>query len=340
LFYACSAALVVVLLIALTSPGAKLSEDAAEAAFLLAVVLVALVWGRDSAIIAALASEILYNYAVVPPPFVFTVPTSGEVLFLAGLLAVGTVLGTATDRMRSTRQEIERLAASERLQKTLLNVLSHDLRTPLTAVMGVLSTLIADGKNLREEARHELRLVAYEAARQLDRLLAQIVEMTRLEAGLTEVRQEPGNLADVIGTALSHLRGPLNGRRCEVELPAALPTIRMDDVLLSHAVINILDNAIKYSPPDSPIEIKAHSTGGWVVLSVGDRGVGIPQADRGRVFEKFYRGRSTANAVEGPPGMGLGLTIAKGIVEAHGGEIRLEPREGGGTLARVRLPLS
>ncbi len=340
LFYACSAALVVMLVIALHPPSAGLGQDAAEAVFLLVVILVALVGGRGSAIIAALVSEIIYNYAVIPPPNAFTMPTSADAIFLAGLLAVAAVLGTVTDRMRSARQELERLTASNRLQKTLLSLLSHDLRTPLTAVIGVLSTLMADGKDLGEGARQELRIVAYEAARQLDRLLAQILEMTRLEAGLTQLRQEPGNIADVMGTALTQLRGALNGRRCRVELTPALPTILMDDVLLSHAFVNILDNAIKYSPPESLIEVEAHAIDGGIVISVGDRGVGVSRADLDRVFERFYRGRHASNATGSPPGVGLGLPIAKGIVEAHGGQIWLEQRDGGGTVARVRLPLS
>jgi two-component system sensor histidine kinase KdpD len=340
LLYPCSAAFVVILSIALYPPSAALGVDAAEAAFLLAVVLIALVWGRGPAIIAALASGIMYNYVFIPPPYVFTVPTFAEAFLLAGLLAVATVLGTVTDRMRIARQELERLTASDHLQKTLLSSISHDLRTPLTAVIGSLSTLIAEGRDLEEGVRRELRMIAYEGARQLDRLLAQILEMTRLEAGLTQVRQEPGNLADVVGTALTQLRGTLNGRRCQVDLAPALPTIRMDDVLLSHALVNVLDNAIKYSPPESPIEVEAHPTDGWIVISVGDRGVGIPEADLNRVFERFYRVRHASNTASTPAGFGLGLAIAKGIVEAHGGQIWLEQRDGGGTVARVRLPLS
>lgn len=339
LLYPGSAVFVIVLSIILYHPHGALGEIA-DVAFLLAVVLIALVWGRGPAVTAALASEIMYNYLYVPPPFVFTVPTFEEGFLLVGLLAVAICLGTVTDRMRAARKELQELAASDRLQKTLLSSISHDLRTPLTAIMGCLSTLLLEGQDMDEKVRHELRTIAYEATRRLDRLVSQILEMTRLEAGMTQVKREPGNLGDVVGTALTQLRGTLNGRACQVELASALPTIRMDAVLLSHALVNILDNAIKYSPPEAPIEVEAHPTDGWMVISVRDRGVGIPQAELGRVFEKFYRVQHASNAAEAPPGIGLGLAIAKGIVEAHGGQIWLEQRDGGGTVVRVRLPLS
>jgi len=339
LLYPGSAVFVIVLSIAFYHPNALMGEIA-DVTFLLAVILIALVWGRGPAITAALASEIMYNYLYVPPPFVFTVPTSEEGFLLLGLLAVAGCLGTVTDRMRAARKELQELAASDRLQRTLLSSISHDLRTPLTAIIGCLSTLLLEGQDMDEKVRHELRTIAYEAARQLDRLVAQLLEMTRLEAGMTQVKREPGNLGDVVGTALTQLRGTLNGRRCQVELPSALPTVRMDAVLLSHALVNILDNAIKYSPPEAPIEVDAHPTDGWIVISVKDRGVGIPQADLGRVFEKFYRVQHASNAAESPHGFGLGLAIAKGIVDAHGGQIWLEQREGGGTVVRVRRPLS
>jgi two-component system, OmpR family, sensor histidine kinase KdpD len=338
LIYPSSAVFVIVLSFVFYHPRPELRE-LAEVTFLLAVVLIALVWGRGAAVTAALASEIMYNYLYVPPPYVFTVPTSAEGFLLVGLLAVGLCLGTVTDRMRAARKQLQELAASDRLQKTLLNSISHDLRTPLTAIIGCLSTLLLEGQDMDEKVRHELRTIAYDAAKQLDRLVAQLLEMTRLEAGMTQVKREPGNLGDVVGAALTQLRGTLNGRRCLIDLPSTLPMIRMDAVLLSHALVNILDNAIKYSPPEAPIEVDAHPTDGWIVISVRDRGVGIPQADLGRVLEKFYRVGHASDA-ESNHGFGLGLAIAKGIVEAHGGQIWLEHRDGGGTVAKIKLPLN
>ena len=338
LSYPLSTAFIVLLAVGFHKTGIARDADVLDIPFLLAVAIVAFVSGRGPAIIAALASSIAFNYFFVPPPNAFSVPKVDEVVLLAGLLAVAVALGTLTSRVRAARDEADRLAASERLQKTLLSSISHDLRTPLTAIMGSLSTLLAEDERLTGSLRQELLTIAYDQTKVLNWLVTQILEMTRLESGVVTFHREPAHLGNVIHGTIAQSGGAVNGR-CRVDVPPGLPMVPMDSVLLSQALVNILSNAVKYSHPDTPIEIEAHREDGAVVLSVADRGIGIPAAGLTRVFEKFYRLPQPAPPAGGPAGIGLGLAIAKGIVEAHDGRIWAEQRAGGGTVIRLTLPL-
>ncbi|TMJ14613.1 MAG: PAS domain-containing sensor histidine kinase [Bacillati bacterium ANGP1] len=304
----------------------------------LIVLLIAGTWGRGPAVTAALTVSIMNNYLLVPPPNAFTLPTVRETVHLAGFLAVAVGLGTAVEGMKQAREEAKRLGASERFQKALLGSISHDLKTPLAGVIGSLSTLIEE-RALDEPARHELLTIAYRATKQLEQFVAHVLEMTRLESGDVRMQAEPSDLSGVLYDAVDHLRDVLDGRPCRVEVPPRLPAVHLDAILLPHALINVLDNAAKYSPPGTPIEITASAEGRDVVISVADRGIGIPAEHLHRVFEKFHRLRQPASTTGVIGGAGLGLPIAKGIVEAHGGAIWAEQRHGGGTIVKISLPL-
>jgi two-component system, OmpR family, sensor histidine kinase KdpD len=305
--------------------------------FVLAVEITAFTWGRGPAVTAALASAVTMDYYWIGPPYRFDPPTPPEWFLFAALLAVALSLGTLTDRMRLVRQQARDLAASERLQRALLNSISHDLRTPLTAIIGTLSTLIAEEGpvgRINATTRRDLLSIAYDRAKTLDWLVAQILDMTKLEAGVMRVQREPDSLQNLAQLALRSLGEPIDVR-CRVAIPVEIPLVPMDSVLLAPALRNIIDNAARYSPPDSQIEVDAVHSSREVVLSVADRGPGIPAADLERVFEKFYQAHGDGTG----RGIGLGLAIAKGMVEAHGGRIWAERRQGGGTVVRFALPL-
>jgi two-component system sensor histidine kinase KdpD len=159
--------------------------------------------------------------------------------------------------------------------------------------------------------------------------------MTRIESGALRVTFEPRDIQDLIGAALEQMKDRLLERQVSVDIPNDLPLVPMDFVLLVQVFANLLDNAIKYSEPDSTIEIAAQVSGAYVQVEVRDRGVGIPHEDLGRVFDKFYRVQRPDNV----SGSGLGLAICRGIVEAHGGFIGAENRPGGGTTITVSLPV-
>src|SRR5207245_10304632 len=197
-----------------------------------------------------------------------------EAVLLTGLLAIAVVVGTTIERMKRVRAEASQYAASEQLQKVLLSCISHDLKTPLTGVIGSLSTLLEE-RALGQEGREALTAIAYREAKELDRFVTQILEMTRLEAGAFRVRQEPLDVRSVIDSAADQLREAFEERPYRVELPPRLPSIYVDAILFPHALINLLDNAAKYSPPGTPIEITAGAGPTDVVISGAHRGSGI-----------------------------------------------------------------
>ncbi len=227
----------------------------------------------------------------------------------------------------------------EHFRTALFHALSHDLKTPLTVITGSLSTLLKEGDvALDEAARHELLETAYAGVERLTRMVDGLLHLAKLEANMVELRLEPYAIEEVIGAALARLGPLLDGHRCQVDLPPDFPLVSFDFALMVQVLVDVLDNAIKYSPKDSLIEVRASLTPGHFILSVSDRGIGIPPEELDRVFDKFHRLTREPNDAT-PRGAGLGLAIAKGIVEAHGGRIWAEGREGGGTIVTVSLPL-
>ena len=169
----------------------------------------------------------------------------------------------------------------------------------------------------------------------MNRLVANLLDMTRLQAGAMKAGRELCDVQDVVGVALAEVANKTQDRPVTVDILANLPLVPMDFVLISRLFINLLDNAYKYSPPGTPLEIKARINGNQVEIEVADRGLGIPPGEITRVFEKFYRVRRTGGA----SGTGLGLSICKGIVEIHDGQIWAQNRPGGGTIITVSLPM-
>ncbi|MBE0672613.1 MAG: sensor histidine kinase KdpD [Anaerolineales bacterium] len=226
------------------------------------------------------------------------------------------------------------LQSAEKLQNALLNSISHDLRTPLVAITGALSALDENHK-MDEPARNALIENARGEAERLNRLVGNLLNMTRIESGAIKLHREPGDVQDLIGTALEQLGKRAEHHQIKVNVPANFPLISMDFTLMAQVIVNLLENAIKYSPEDSLIEVAASLVDSKARLQIADRGAGIPFEDLSRVFDKFYR----VQRPESVSGTGLGLSISKGIVEAHGGQIRALNREGGGTILEVELPL-
>jgi two-component system sensor histidine kinase KdpD len=226
------------------------------------------------------------------------------------------------------------LEETDRLQQALLNSISHNLRTPLASITGVLSGLAEDSARLEQSAREDLLATAREEAERLNRFVGNLLDMTRLEARAMRIHIEPCDVQDVIGAALRQLGDQGRKRSVAIDAPASLPLVPMDFVLISQALVNVLDNAVKYSPPDAPIVVRAEVHDHDLEIVVIDRGRGIPRADLDRIFDKFYRGHQT-----GIIGNGLGLSISRGFVEAHGGRIHAESAPRGGTVIRFTLPL-
>ncbi|CAN5411079.1 sensor histidine kinase KdpD [soil metagenome] len=225
---------------------------------------------------------------------------------------------------------------TERLRNSLLSSVSHDLRTPLASIKGAASTLLDDEVFLLPAARRDLAATISEESDRLNRLLVNLLEMTRLEAGAVHVRKEWQPLEEVIGAALNRLDARLHDRPLVVQLPPDLPLVPLDGVLIEQVLINLLENALKYTPTATPIEICAKRDGDVVVVTLADHGAGLPLDGIDQIFNKFYRARPK----ETPVGSGLGLAIARGMIEAHGGRIWAENRrDGTGAVFSFTLPL-
>lgn len=243
----------------------------------------------------------------------------------------------ALERVQLSRQaeQAQILHARENLERALLNSISHDLRTPLVSITGALDALRERVHTLADQARLELLDTAWDEAERLNRFVGNLLDMTKLEAGAVRLRRELSDVEDLVGCALAAAERRLGDRKIELHVPSALPPVRLDMTLMTQVLVNLLDNAVKYTPPASPIEMSARVDGGRLIIEVADRGPGIPERDLIRVFDKFYR----LPVPEGAGGIGLGLSICKGIVEAHGGNIRAENRPGGGLKIIITLPL-
>jgi two-component system sensor histidine kinase KdpD len=234
------------------------------------------------------------------------------------------------DETQETRLRME----TERLRNSLLSSVSHDLRTPLAAITGGVNAILQNGSHLDARERQELLESVREEAERLNRLVENLLEMTRLESGALQLKREWHPLEEVIGAALHRLGKRLQGRRMSTRVPPDLPLVAIDDVLIEQVLVNLLDNALKYTPPGSPITILATATDRAVTVEVADRGPGLPAGDEHKVFEKFYRGQP------GGGGTGLGLAICEGIVRAHGGRIWAQKLPEGGTAFLFTLPIT
>jgi two-component system, OmpR family, sensor histidine kinase KdpD len=270
--------------------------------------------------------------AIVPPdPHAFDNP---EALHQLETFANQTALAIERAHLAAEAQAAEIRVETERLRNSLLSSVSHDLRTPLATIIGASSGLLEGADRLDPMTRRDLVRSIHQEASHLDRLVNGLLEMTRLESGAVTIKKEPQALDGIVGAVLKRLEGLLRDRPLHVELPADLPLVPIDALSIEQVFLNLLDNAARYSPAGSPIDVSASVAGLKLVVEVSDRGRGFVPGEEQRVFEKFYRGRAARVG-----GVGLGLAICRAIVEAHGGAITAENRPGGGATVRFTLPL-
>ena len=254
------------------------------------------------------------------------------------LIAVEDQVAVAVERLTLAADlQATRLAAeSEKLRSALLNSVSHDLRTPLVSVIGALTGLADDDANLSTADRRDLTATALEEARRLNRFVQNLLDMTRLGYGALVLRRTPVDLRELIGQVRADLARLIADHPIEMDIPRDLPALDADAVLIGQAMVNIVENATKYAPPQSPIRIAGRAVNGFVFIAVSDQGPGIPPEDAERVFDLFYRVRHGDGQ---PAGTGLGLSIVRGLIEAHGGTVRALPGANGhGTTIELMVP--
>lgn len=244
-------------------------------------------------------------------------------------------LALALERLQLSGQaESARMAsAAERLRNTLLASISHDLRTPLATLIGSASVL-ARAEQIDDSTRRELAFHITEEAERMSELIGKVLDMARLEAGEVALRPEWVLLEEVVGACLAALRHRLGQHEITTEIPPDLGLVKLDPILIERVLANLLENAIKYTPADSRIRIRAKRHHDEIAVQIADNGPGLPTGSEDRVFDKFYRG----NPESASPGVGLGLAICRAIIEAHKGHIKAERVNGGGTAFTFVLP--
>ncbi len=329
--------------------------------YLLAVLLVSTYWGLWLGVATALLSAAAFNFFHLPPTGRFTIAHSENWValgvFLVTALVVSTLAGAARaraeeaerrreetdramaemealtrerDRMREEAVEAEALRRSDEMKTALLRAVSHDLRTPLTSMIAAGSAL--GSANLTEAERAELSEAVVAEGDRLSRLVENLLDISRLEGGEAEPRQEQIDMGEVLEAA----RDSLGEERDEVRLVLGddLPTLEADAVQLERAFANIMENGVRHGGGRS-VQARCRLVGSNLVVRVVDQGVGIPEPERKRIFEPFYR---AGNGAVAHVGSGLGLAIAKGFVEANGGEIAVESMPGQGSSFVVSFP--
>lgn len=242
-------------------------------------------------------------------------------------------------RLRDENMRVEVLQRTDELRAALLSSVSHDLRTPLSSIKAAASSLLQEDVQWSEEARRSFAFAIERESDRLNRLVENLLDMSRIEGGALQPEKEWYPINELIHDVLGRLRPELQGREVTVGLLDSLPPVELDYMEIDQVLTNIIENAASYSPTGSPIEIDARVEDDQMVVSVADRGPGIPSVDLERIFDKFYRIKNIQTKSPHAPGSGLGLAVSRGMVEAHGGRIWAENREGGGAIFRFTLPV-
>lgn len=301
--------------------------------YLLGVVVVSMRYGRIPSLVVAVLSVLSFDFFFIAPYYTFAVNDVGHVLTFGVMFLVALVINTLTQRLRDQAEHTRNAQLqieSEQLRNALLSSISHDLRTPLAVVTGAATTLLDE--KVSSEVRRELTETIVNEAERLNRRVQNLLDMTRVQAGALPLRKQWQPLEEVVGSALRAGDSLIRDREVRVAIDRA-PLVPLDAALIEQVILNLLENAARYAPPRTPIDIEVVSRTDEVEVTVADRGHGVAEADRARIFEKFQRARDEKG------GTGLGLAICAGIVGAHGGRIWVDDREGGGAAFRFTLPI-
>jgi K+-sensing histidine kinase KdpD len=350
---------------------AHINSTTVGLALLLTVLFAAIAFGSKPALLASVLAMLCFNFFFLPPYHTFTIADPQNWIALAAFfitaLAVGQLSARAKRRAEEAEagkteinrlyeelreafdraSEAEAIKRSEQLKSALLDAVTHDIRTPLTSIKASATLLLEDREEaevaakLTPEEQHAMLEVITHGADRLDHFVEGIVDLARIEAGDISLHRKWRSVDDLIDAALAQAEPLTRRHKIEVIVPNELPVIRVDGRAVTEVIYALLDNACKYAPPQTQIRISALRKADEVIeISVEDQGPGIPLDQRQRVFERFYRVPDNGVPSGRSGGIGMGLAIAKGIVEAHGGRIWIEnAKSGGGTRVVFTVPV-
>jgi two-component system sensor histidine kinase KdpD len=306
--------------------------------FLLGVLLAGMVLSRGPVLLVAALSALSWNFLFIPPLFTLHIAKIEDALTFAAYFIIAITVGGLTAQLKAREHlaaQVQVAQESERLRKTLLDCVSHELKTPLAAIAAASQELSRLTENIQDprifkELADEIR----NGSHRLNRVVNNLLDMNRLGSGVIRPNREWCDVRELLQSAVDTEHESLNGRDIRLDVQDEIPLALVDHALIEQAVAKLLSNAGSHTAPNLPIEIDAEYTNENLVISVSDRGPGIPPEATERLFEKFYRGDDRKTG-----GLGLGLSIARGLIEAHGGTLTVENRDGGGARFVIRLPV-
>jgi two-component system sensor histidine kinase KdpD len=364
---------VFVLTLVLKLLGNHINAATVSLALLLNVLFIATRWGSLPALLASILAMLCFNFFFLPPFGTFTIAATDNWVALLAFLVTAVTAGQLSARAKKRaeeaelgKREIERLYTelrdafgrashaealrqSEKLKSALLDAVTHDLRTPLTSIKASITTLLDEVRGrvngepiaLDAESKMEMMEVIDEETDRLNRFISGLIELARIEAGELQLRRRWGAIDEIISAALARAEPITRQHRIELDIERELPGVRVDERAVSEVVYTLIDNAAKYSPKGSTIRLTAQRAGDeQIQMTIEDEGQGIASDLRERVFDKFFRATRDGDITKQPTGTGMGLAIAKGIIEAHEGRIWIESGAGGkGTRVMFTLPI-
>ena len=306
--------------------------------FLLGVLLAGMVLNRGPVVFVAALSALSWNFLFIPPLFTLHIAKIEDALTFAAYFIIAITVGGLTAQLKAREHlaaQVQVAQESERLRKTLLDCVSHELKTPLSAIAAASQELSRVTANIQDpQILKELADEIRDGSHRLNRVVNNLLDMNRLGSGVIRPKREWCDVRELLQSAVDTEHESLNGRDIRVDVPDEIPLALLDHALIEQAVAKLLSNAGSHTAPNLPIEIDAEYTNENLLISVSDRGPGIPPEATERLFEKFYRGDDRKTG-----GLGLGLSIARGLIEAHGGTLTVENRDGGGARFVIRLPV-
>ena len=273
-------------------------------------------------LVAAFLSALIWNFLFIPPRFTLTVGTAEDRILLLMYFIIALINGVLTHKIRQMEKEVkakDEKAKSVKFYNTLLNSLSHELRTPITTIIGSVDNLQVNSPRLSDKDKADLLTEISVAAIRLNQQVENLLNMSRLESGFFQIKKDWCDINDLIYKSLHRLEPNLQKYRLAVHIPEQLPLFRLDFGLMEQVIYNLIINVTQHTPPDTLITIQADCIRDRLFLIISDNGRGFPEEEINNVFEKFYRLKGARTG-----GTGLGLSIVKGFVEAHNGTVKLE----------------